>query len=79
MIKRTGQLESITTRDTINTRLGTPGVRARAPAADKVQRLEDRLDFVRGGEAFLISSRGASVNCIRTAPLSVAVEENQVL
>jgi len=70
-----GHLESITTRDTVDTRLE---FRDRAPAADPAQPLYQRLDLVRDGEAFLSSYQDASVHCMRNELLSIAGEEDQL-
>jgi len=73
-----GHLESITTRDTAETRVGTLEFRDRAPTADTAQSLYHRLDFVRGGEAFLSSYQVASIRCPRKELLSVGGEEDQL-
>jgi hypothetical protein len=73
-----GHLESITTRDTVETMVGTLEFRDRAPTADMAQPLYRRLDFVRGGEAFLSSCQGASIHCMRKEFLSVGGEDNQL-
>ena len=73
-----GHLESITTRDIVETRVGTLEFRDRAPTADTAQPLYHRLDLVRGGEAFLSSYQDASIHCMRTGLLSVGGEEDQL-
>ena len=73
-----GHLESITTRDTVETRVGTVEFRDRAPTADTAQPLYHRLDFVRGGEALLSGYQGASIYCVRKEFLSVGGEEDQL-
>jgi hypothetical protein len=73
-----GHLGSITTRDTVETRVGTLEFRDRVPTADTAQSLYHRVDFVRGGEAFLSSYEVASVHCMRKERLSVGGEENQL-
>ena len=59
-----GHMESITTRDTVEIRLGMLEFRDRAPVAETAEPLYPRLDFVRGGEAFLSGYQGArSIAC----------------
>jgi hypothetical protein len=70
---------SITTPDSVQTRIGTLEFRDGAPTADTAERLYDNLDFMRGVEAFLSTYQGASVEAIRRGFLDVGVEDNQVL
>ena len=70
---------SITTPDTVQSRLGTLEFRDGAPTPETAQRLYDHLDFMRGVEAYLNSIRGASLVAVRRGFLSVGVEDNQVL
>ena len=70
---------SITTPDTVQTRLGTLEFDDGAPSPDTAERLYDNLDFMRGVEAFLSSYQGASMQAIRGGFLSAGVEDNQVL
>jgi hypothetical protein len=71
-----GHLESITTRDTVETRVGTREFRDRAPAADTAQPLHGRLDLERAGAAFLRSYRDASIHYMRNELLSIGGEED---
>ena len=73
-----GHLESITTRDTAELRVGTLEFRDRAPTADTAQSLYHRLDFVRGVEALRSSYQDASIHCMRNELLSVGGEEDQL-
>jgi hypothetical protein len=73
-----GHLESITTRDTVETRVGALEFREGAPTADTAQPLDHRLDFVRGGEALRSIYQDASVDCMRNELLSVGGEEDQL-
>ena len=73
-----GHREAITTRDTVETRLGALEFRDRAPTADTAQPRYHRLDFVRGGEAFPSSYQGASIDRVRKELPSVGGEENQL-
>jgi hypothetical protein len=70
---------SITTPDTVKTRLGTLEFNDGAPTPETAERLYDHLDFMRGVEAFLNSLPGASLVAVRRGFRSVGVEDNQVL
>ena len=52
---------SVTTPDTVETRIGTLKFRDGLPDADTVQKVYDNLDFARGVEAFLLGMPAASV------------------
>ena len=75
----TGVPPSITTPDTVHTRLGTLEFNDGAPTPETAELLYDHLDFIRGVEAYLNSIQGASLVAIRRGFLSVGVEDNQVL
>ena len=70
---------SITTPDTVQTRLGTLQFDDGAPTAETAERLYDNLDFMRGVEAFLSSYQGASIEAVRRGFTEVGVEDGQVL
>ena len=70
---------SITTPDTVQSRLGTLEFNDGAPTPDTAERLYDHLDFMRGVEAYLNSIQGASLVAIRRGFQSVGVEDNQFL
>jgi hypothetical protein len=53
-----GAPASITTPDTVKTRLGTLEFHDGGPTPDTAERLYDHLDFMRGVEAFLNSLPG---------------------
>jgi hypothetical protein len=69
-------LASITTPDTVETRLGTLEFRDGAPSAETVAKVYDQLDFSRGVEAFLNSFPGASIGAIRQGFLENGVKDN---
>ena len=79
MSATTGVPPSITTPDTVQSRLGTLEFNDGAPTPDTAERLYDHLDFMRGVEAYLNSIQGASLVAVRRGFLSVGVEDNQVL
>ena len=72
-------LRSISTPDTVETKLGTLGFDDGAPTPETAELLYDHLDYLRGVEAYLNSIPAASLNAIRRGFLSVGVEDNQVL
>ena len=73
-----GHLESTTTRDTVETRVGRLESRDGASITDTAQPLDHRLDLVRGGEALRSSCQDASIHCMRNELLSVGGEEDQL-
>ena len=75
----TDMLASITTPDTVETRLGTLEFDDGAPTPETAELLYDHLDYLRGVEAYLNSIPAASLDAIRQGFLSVGVEDNQVL
>ncbi len=75
----TDTLASITTPDTVETKLGTLEFDDGAPTPETAELLYDHLDYMRGVEAYLNSIPAASLNAIRRGFLSVGVEDNQVL
>ena len=60
-------LASITTPDTVQTRLGTLEFDDGAPTPETAELLYDHLDFMRGVEAYLNSIPAASLVAIRRA------------
>jgi len=56
---------SITTPDTVVTRLGTPKFSDGLPDKATVEKVYDNLDFMRGVEAFLNAMPGASLVAMR--------------
>jgi hypothetical protein len=69
-------LESISTPDTVDTRIGTLNFSDGAPSAETVAKVYDQLDFSRGVEAFLNSFQGASLAAIRKGFLKNGVQDN---
>ena len=56
---------SVTTPDTVQTRIGTLKFSDGLPDADTVKKVYDNLDFVRGVEAFLLGMPAANVQGLR--------------
>ena len=72
-------LQSISTPDKVETRLGTLDFTDGAPSADTVKKLYDNLDFVHGLDAFLNAFQGASTYAIHQGFRSIGVEDNAIL
>ena len=67
---------SITTPDTVESRLGTLEFDDGAPSEATAALLYDHLDFVHGVEAFLGALPGASLAAVRRGYLATGVEDN---
>jgi hypothetical protein len=74
-----GRLESTTTRDTVETRVGRLESRDGTSIMDTAQPLDHRLDLVRGGEALRSGYQDASIDCMPNELLSVGGGEDQLL
>jgi len=71
--------ESITTPETVETRIGTLKLIDGFPDDATTQKVYDNLDFMRGVEAFLNAMPGASAEAIRTGWASQGAVDNQTL
>jgi hypothetical protein len=71
--------ESITTPDSVETRIGTLKLFDGYPDDATTQKVFDNLDFMRGVEAFLNAMPGASAEAIRTGWASQGAVNNQTL
>ena len=72
-------LKSISTPDSLETRLGSLDFKDGAPSAATVAKVYDRLDYVRGIDAFMNSFSGASAYAIREGFHSIGAEDNTVV
>ena len=72
-------LQSISTPDKLETRLGVLQFDDGAPSKDTAELLYDNLDFMHGVEAFINSFPGASLAAMRQGFLGIGVEDNDVL
>jgi hypothetical protein len=72
-------LQSISTPDTVETRLGTLEFKDGAPSVETAEKVYDTLDFTRGLNVFNNSFRGASAYAIRKGFLSIGAEDNTVV
>ena len=68
---------SITTPDTVQTRIGTLKFSDGLPDTDTVKKVFDNLDFVRGVEAFLLGMPAASVQAMRQGFIEGGFPPNQ--
>lgn len=71
--------ESITTPDTVETRIGTLDFTDGAPSAETAEKVYDTMDFTRALNAFNNSFRGASAYAIRKGFQSIGAEDNTVV
>jgi hypothetical protein len=72
-------LNSISTPDRVESRLGTLEFADGTPSAATAELLYDHLDFLHGVEGFINAYPAASVAAIRKGFLSIGVEDNDVL
>jgi hypothetical protein len=72
-------LQSISTPDTVETRLGTLEFKDGAPSVETAEKVYDTLDFTRGLNVFNNSFRSASAYAIRKGFLSIGAEDNTVV
>ena len=70
--------QSITTPDTVETRIGTLEFWDGAPTVETAEKVYDTLDFTRALNVFNNSFRGASAYAIREGFLSIGAEDNTV-
>jgi len=70
---------SITTPDTVETRIGVLEFNDGAPSPETAQKVYDNVDFTRALNAFNNSFRGASAYAIRKGFLSIGAEDNTVV
>ncbi|MGD9652777.1 MAG: DUF1254 domain-containing protein, partial [Candidatus Dadabacteria bacterium] len=71
--------ESITTPDTVETRIGTLDFTDGAPSAETAEKVYDTMDFTRALNAFNNSFRGASAYAIRKGFQSSGAEDITVV
>ena len=72
-------LQSISTPDKVESRLGTLEFDDGAPSKETAELLYDHLDFLHGVEAFIGAFPGASMWALRQGFRSIGVEDNSVL
>ncbi len=68
---------SVTTPDTVETRIGTLKFSDGLPDADTVKKVYDNLDFVRGVEAFLLGIPAANIQGLRRGFIEGGFPPNQ--
>jgi hypothetical protein len=70
---------SITTPDTVQSRLGPLEFKDGAPNAATMAKVYDNLDFAHAFDAFVNTMQGVSIAAIRKGMLSVGVKDNEVI
>jgi hypothetical protein len=70
---------SITTPNTLETRIGTLKFTDGVPDPDTVQKVYDQVDFSRGIEAFLAGIPAASIHAMCRGLEDIGVKKNQVI
>jgi hypothetical protein len=70
---------SITTPDSVQTRLGTLDFKGGAPSAATMAKVYDNLDYTHAFDAFVNTMQGVSVAAFRNGLLSVGVKDNEVI
>ena len=71
--------ESITTPDTLQTRLGTLAFDDGAPAAETVETLRDHLDYVKALDAYMKGHQGASTWAARRGFIEAGARDNEFI
>ena len=72
-------IESITTPDTVDTRIGTLNFKDGIPSADTIDAVYDNLDLVYAMRAFTDTFQGVSVAAARQGFLDVGVKDNEFI
>jgi hypothetical protein len=72
-------MQSISTPDKVESRLGTLEFKDGAPSAATHSKIYDNLDFTHAFEAFVNTMQGVSVEAIRRGLVGIGVKDNEVL
>ncbi len=72
-------LQSISTPDKVETRLGPLTFKDGAPSAATLQRVYDHLDFTYAFRAFVDTMQGVSIHALHKGLLSAGVQDNEVI
>ena len=70
---------SLTTPDSVNSRLGTLEFKDGAPSKATVDKMYDQIDFTHAYNAFMNSLDGVSIATLRKGMQSVGVKDNEVI
>lgn len=70
---------SITTPDSVSTRLGTLGFKDGMPDAATAAKVYDHIDFTHAYEAFVNTMQGVNFEAIRNGFLAAGVKDNEIL
>ncbi|MEP0324171.1 MAG: DUF1254 domain-containing protein, partial [Bauldia litoralis] len=66
--------ESISTPDSVNTRIGTLKFKNGAPSEDTVDKVYDNLDFTYAFRAFMDNMRGVSIAALKKGMMDIGVK-----
>jgi hypothetical protein len=72
-------MASISTPDTVESRIGTLDFKDGAPSQATLDKVYDNLDFMHASSAFLNTLSGVSIHSARKGLLSVGVKDNEVI
>jgi hypothetical protein len=72
-------LQSISTPDKVETRIGTLDFKDGMPGKDTIAKIYDNLDFTHAFEAFVNTFQGVSIHALHKGFLSIGVKDNEVL
>ena len=72
-------LKSLTTPDTIESKIGTLQFKDGYPTADTAAKIRDELDYLHGVEAFVNSIQGVSLYAMRKGFHDAGIKDNDVL
>jgi hypothetical protein len=72
-------LQSISTPDKVETRIGTLDFKDGMPSKETIAKVYDNLDFTHAFEAFVNTFQGVSIHALHKGFLSIGVKDNEVL
>src|SRR4029450_5083126 len=72
-------LQSISTPDKVETRIGTLDFKDGMPSQETIAKVYDNLDFTHAFEAFVNTFQGVSIHALHKGFLSIGVKDNEVL
>lgn len=71
--------QSITTPDTVKSRLGNLNFNDGFPTRETARKIQDELDYIHGVEAFMNTIQGVSMYAMREGYIKAGVKDNDVL
>ena len=72
-------LQSISTPDKVETRIGPLEFKDGMPSEETIAKVYDNLDFTHAFEAFVNTFQGVSIRAVHKGLLSIGVKDNEVL